>query len=76
MKNYPAQGRIQDCLLVGGGGGRKILCARTHITIAKSLTAGVQLWGGGVSSLVLSESYFLSILIQNGDLKNYTVDQF
>ena len=67
------QGRIQDFHL-GGGGGRKRFCARTHITSAEpnSLSAGVQgpLKGPGSSWVVLMLSraiwaFFLSILMKN-----------
>ena len=58
---YPPHGWIQDFHWVG----HKRLCAHTHITNAKSLTAGTQgpLKGPGSSwgfscSLVLSEPYF------------------
>ena len=63
----------------GGGGGRKRLCARTHITSAEpsSLSAGVQgpLKGPGSSRVVLMLSraiwaLFLSILMNNWIKKN------
>ena len=76
------QGRIQDFHLGGGGGKR--LCARTRIKIAKPevpygrgpgpVKGSWKLSGFLRLSLVLSEPY-LSILIQNGIIKETIVDQ-
>ena len=63
---------------MGGGGGAQIMCTRARTPIRtswtrsrKSLTYGrgpgnSKGGGGGMLSLVLSEPYFLRILIQNG----------
>ena len=63
MKNYPSQGWIQDfwfvCVCVGGGGGQNIMC--THADHEREVPYGrgpALGGGGGVTFLVLSESYF------------------